>query len=342
LTEKVDLYALAATLLFSLIGADFTGHDIAQADTDRDRSPMGLLDLRARLARVHAARARQPLPAAALPHVTGAPRERLKRAFARWLSLDPLHRPSARAFIDELDVLLEWDAEVARKQAAREFRSTLSGVAFGLSLAACVGGFVGYEWHKRTMGEAKQATSAALKKADKASAELHRASANLDKIIADPALDAVAKAKKISDVVESLEAESVGLLAANVQLQHNEAAANEARVRAQQQKVASDVALVKAQAERDAARSEQSLAQTAVWKAEAERDQARGDQASADAARAKAESERAQFQQDKVAAEAARSAVEGERDRLAQELTAAFAKGVESGAAGHAAPSPSD
>jgi hypothetical protein len=364
-TEKVDVYALAGTLLFALIGAKFAGHDIAQSDTGSSAAPAALLDLRSALAAVHAARAEHPLPLGALPYVTGATRERLSAAFRRWLAIDPLHRPSARAFVEELDVLLEWDAEVARQQAKRELRGTLLGVAGGLTLAACVGGLIGYQWHKRTMGAAKQATSAALRKADQVSDELNQASSNLDKIVADPALGPVEKARKITEVVESLEAQTASLVAANAQLQRDEkAAAAQARSRAQQERATFDAAIAKAQTELDTAHSDQALAETARWKAEAERDQARNDQTTAESARAKAEQDKAKAEQDRASADAARIKAEGDRDQLQQqktasdaakqqaeaerdralqakaaEISAAFAKGVEAGAA-HNAPAP--
>jgi eukaryotic-like serine/threonine-protein kinase len=359
LSERVDVYALAATLLFALIGAQFAGHDIAQNESGAEASPAALLELRAGLAEVHAVRASSPLPAGALPHITGPARARLSAAFARWLSLDPTARPTARGFVEELSVLLEWDEEVARRRAARELRGTLMRVAAGLSLAVCAGGFLGYQWHKRSMGEAHRATSAALKKADRASDELNRASSNLDKIINDPALGAVDKARKITEVVTSLEAETARLLAANAQLSLDQKAAEgRARLLALQERAAFDTALGKAEAERDAARSAQTIAEGATWKAEAERDQARGDQAAADAARAKAEQERTKSQQEQAAAESARSraeaessrsrqekaAVETERDRAEQsksaDVAAAYEKGVAAGSASRSAPVP--
>ncbi|HEY3665425.1 MAG TPA: protein kinase, partial [Polyangiaceae bacterium] len=157
LTAKVDVYALAASLLFSLIGQDLAGYDIGQSETQTDTSPVALLQLRAELAAIHAIRAEQPLPPGALPQVTGSARSALSDAFVRWLSLDPSRRPTATRFLEELGVLLEWDAEVARKQATRELRGKLLRVVAGLSLAACVGGFAGYQWHKRTIGAAQQA-----------------------------------------------------------------------------------------------------------------------------------------------------------------------------------------
>jgi eukaryotic-like serine/threonine-protein kinase len=364
LTEKVDVYALAATLLFSLIGSKFPGHDVAQGDSSAEASPEALRALRAELSQIHAERARSPLPVSALPELSGTAREHLNEAFGRWLSLDPLRRPRARAFLSELSVLLEWDGELSRQNLASELKRKLLGVASGLTLAASVGGLVGYQWHKRTMGEAKQATSAALRKADAASDELHRAGTTLDKIIADPSLGAVDKARKITEVVESLEARTSSLSLSNERLvQELKNAEKEARLRAQQERTAFDSALEKAEAERNAAKHAQASAETAAWKAEAERDQARNEQASAESARAKAERERTQAQQEKAASESARLRAEAERDRLeaeknasdaarlnveaelaltrqnkAAEVKAAFDKGVETGYGARRAP----
>lgn len=365
LTERVDVYALAATLLFALIGEKFAGHDIAQNESGVEATPAALLELRAALAEIHSARARSPLPFGALPHVTGLARERLSAAFARWLSVDPAQRPTARGFVEELSVLLEWDEELARRQAARELRGTLFSVAAGLSLAVCAGGLLGYQWHKRSMGEAHRATNAALKKADRASDELNRASSTLDLIINDSALGAADKARKITEVVASLEGETTRLLAESAQLRLERQASEErASVLAQQQKAALE-ALAKAEAEREAAHKAQTDAQAAAWRAEAERDQARGDQAAADAARARAEQERVKSQQAEAVAESARSQAELERNRLQQavasalsakeqaqsereraeqskstELTAAYSRGVAAGAATCGAPAP--
>jgi hypothetical protein len=350
LTEKVDVYALAATLLFALIGRDLSGYDVGQREADD--APSGLLKLRSQLALIHTLRVEEPLPAGTLAHVTGAARDHLSRAFSHWLAPDPASRPSATEFLGELDVLLEWDAEVARRQAARKFRGALFGIIGGLSLAAGVGGFAGYQWHKRTMNAANQATNEALRKADEAASELNRAGANLDQIVADATLGPVEKAKKIGEVVASLEEQTSALAAANVKLKSDSRkAAVEARQRAQQAKEAFDAALKKTQDERDGARQDSALAQAdrdqakrdkaaadaARSKAEAERDQAQKDKAAADTARGKAEAERDQAQKDKAAATAAQQQAEAERDQAQKDKTAAeaaaFARGVTAGAA---------
>ena len=103
LTEKVDIYALATSLLFSLIGSQLAGHDIGQSDRDgNDASPEALVKLQERLLAVHVARAEQPLPEGALAHLTGAARERLQAAFRSWLALDASSRPSAPQFLEQL------------------------------------------------------------------------------------------------------------------------------------------------------------------------------------------------------------------------------------------------
>ncbi len=335
LTGQVDVYALAATLLFSLIGTAFVGHAVAQNDSRGDASPAGLLELRAALSEVHLARALEPIPDGALPFVRGPVRQRLNDAFARWLSLDPLARPSARALVSELDVLLEWGSELTRQRAARQLRNTLLSVAGGLTLAAAAGGFAGYQWHKRTMGEAHQATSAALRKANAAEGELQRAGTNLDKIIGDPSLGAVDKARRITEVVRTLEAESARLGAANARLVRDEkAAANQARLAAQQDRAALD----KVQAALDQARADRAFAEAAAWKSEATRDQAVSDRELAEAARARAEHERAKSQQERAAAESARARLEDERDRLQRELSEAQAAARTAEAEARAAP----
>ncbi|HEX3773264.1 MAG TPA: protein kinase [Polyangiaceae bacterium] len=347
LSEKVDVYALGATLLFSLIGPDMLGHDVGQSEEDGETSPAALVKLRSQLAVIHAMRAEDPLPQGALAQVTGSTREHLRSAFQRWLAPDPALRSSAVEFLDELSVLLEWDAEVARREAARATRNTVLGVTLGLSLAVSVGLFAGYQWHKRTMSAANQATNEALKKADEAADELNRAGSNLDKIVADPALGPVEKAKKIGEVVESLEAQTSGLAAANAQLKSDaKRAAEIARFRAQQEKEKSDAAIAKANDERDQAEQAKSAAESARVQAENERNQARSDKAAADAARANAERDRDRAQQDKVAsdaarakaeqdqaaADAARQKAEAERDKAiadkAAAAAAAFARGV--------------
>ncbi len=325
-TEKVDVYALAATLLFSLIGADMPGHAIGQSDDDGAATPAALVKLRAQLETIHLLRAEEPLPPGTLPEVKGAVREHLQRAFKHWLAPKPEDRASAPEFLDELGVLLESDAEAAKQSAARELRRKLVAVTLGLSAAVALGGLAGYQWHERTMNEANRATTDALKKADDAAAELDRASSNLDKIVADPTLGAVDKAKKIAEVVQSLEAQTSNLTAANAQLKNDaKRAADLARARAQQAKETADAELAKANQAREKAEQDKAAADSASLQAQAERNQARSDKTQADAARQVAERDRDKAQQDKATADAARAKAEQERDQAVSEKTAAEA-----------------
>jgi len=325
-TEKVDVYALASTLLFSLIGAEMAGHDIGQSDDDGEATPAALVRLRAQLETIHLLRAEEPIPKGSLPHVRGAVRERLQGAFKHWLAPKPEARASSTEFLDELSVLLEWGVEEAKASAARELRQKLIAVTLGLTCAVALGGLAGYEWHERTMGEANRATSEALKKADDAATELDRASSNLDKIVADPSLGAVDKAKKIAEVVQSLEAQTSSLAAANAQLKADaKRAADVARARVQQVKEAADAEIAKANQARDLAEQDKALSDSASIQAQAERNQARNDKAVAEAARQAAERDRDKAQQDRVAAEAARAKAEQDRDQALQEKNAAEA-----------------
>jgi len=282
--------------------------------------------LRAQLETVHLLRVEEPIPAGVLPHVKGAVRERLERAFKHWLALKPEDRASSAEFLEELSVLLEWDAEEAKASAKRELRRTLVAVTLGLASAVALGGFAGYQWHERTMGAANRATSEALKKADDAAAELDRASSNLDQIVADPSLGPVDKAKKIAEVVQSLEAQISNLTAANAQLKADaKRAAELARARAQQAKEAADAEIAKANQERELAEQDKAAAESASLQAQAERNQARNDKAAADLARQAAERERDKAQQDKLASDSARVKAEQDRDQAQQEKSAAEA-----------------
>ena len=326
-TEKVDVYGLSATLLFSLIGAQFSGHDIAQSDSYESVSPAALVELRAALSVIHAERAEAPLPASALPHVTGVARRRLESAFRRWLALDPSARPTAREWLTELSVLLEWDEQVGRDRAARQAKAKLLRVVAGLSLTAAAGGFSGYQWHERTMSEASRKTSLARKQADVAADELHRAGLTLDKIVADPSLGAAEKAHRITEVVDLLQVRTADLHAENSRLRGElKQAIEQAQLRAQQEKLAFDAARLKVETERDQARTDKSVADVARWKAEAERDQALREQTAADSARQRAEGERDQARQERALADGARIKAENDRDRAEQEAAAAKAK----------------
>ena len=102
LTEKMDTYGLAATLLTSIVGPRYFPGENA--------------DSRSELADAHEARQSYPLVEDALPSLTGAPRELIARSFSKWLSYDPDERPSMGELCDHLEVLLEPEREAAREE----------------------------------------------------------------------------------------------------------------------------------------------------------------------------------------------------------------------------------
>jgi eukaryotic-like serine/threonine-protein kinase len=128
LSEKMDTYGLATTLLYSLVGpSDFPG-EAAQTRTE-------LLD-------AHGLRADKPLGDGALPGLTGRPRELFQEALKRWLAIDPHDRPSMSQLAEELDVLLEPEREAEREEQRRRAEQKVSLVrvrmaAFALLLVAC-------------------------------------------------------------------------------------------------------------------------------------------------------------------------------------------------------------
>ncbi|WP_437637119.1 serine/threonine protein kinase [Sorangium sp. So ce854] len=101
LTEKMDTYGLATTLLYSLVNPrDFPGES-AQTRTE--------------LVQAHDVRADRPLADNALPDLTGQPRQMFQDALKRWLAIDPHERPTMTQLAEELDVLLEPEREAERE-----------------------------------------------------------------------------------------------------------------------------------------------------------------------------------------------------------------------------------
>jgi serine/threonine protein kinase len=124
LDEKMDVYCLATTLLRSLVGDDlFPGHDA--------KTPF-------EIASAFEVREQTPIDDSALPTLRGEPRQRLTRAFCRWLTRETERRPSAEELATQLGVLLEQEREAAdlieqnlRKQEAgyRRVKVALAAVA---------------------------------------------------------------------------------------------------------------------------------------------------------------------------------------------------------------------
>ncbi len=121
LSEKMDTYGLAATLLAALVGPkEFPGEHA----TDRSE-----------LAEAHEQRTKEPLSLTAMPDVTGRPRELITAAFRSWLAFSPEQRPTMRELAEQLEVLLEPDAEDVRQEERRRARQQTSILWFKIVLA---------------------------------------------------------------------------------------------------------------------------------------------------------------------------------------------------------------
>ena len=99
LTERMDTYCLATTLLRALVGEE-------PEATTPPSSPLAIANWFER-------RERQPLALDALEDLTGAPRAMLIDALRHWLQRDPAERATAKEMAEELDVLLEQEREAA-------------------------------------------------------------------------------------------------------------------------------------------------------------------------------------------------------------------------------------
>jgi len=135
LSEKMDTYALGATILIALAGPDaFPG--IHAQSPEEVREAQGV-------------RATRPLAERSVPGLTGRPRELLLAALKRWLALDPAERPSMSELASELDVLLEPEREEARAEERRRMqqKATMQRVrmtAVGMLLLLGGGAFFMY------------------------------------------------------------------------------------------------------------------------------------------------------------------------------------------------------
>lgn len=127
LTEAIDVYGLACTLLRALTGPGvFPDGDIDEAgDVD---------DARARIERAFEERERTPLPRQALPKLRGVARAKLEQALRGWLAIDPARRPSMAGLRVELEVLLEGERAGQRARTAR--RAGMAIVAAAALVAA--------------------------------------------------------------------------------------------------------------------------------------------------------------------------------------------------------------
>lgn len=116
LSEKMDVYGLATTLLRALCGPDaILAESTADVSSDLTKALGALAD------RV-GPRAKAPLPDNALPELRGRPRRKLIEKFQRWLAVNPADRPDMDEMVTDLDVLLLKDKEEMREQEEQEQR----------------------------------------------------------------------------------------------------------------------------------------------------------------------------------------------------------------------------
>ncbi|HEX9295709.1 MAG TPA: hypothetical protein VF881_07735, partial [Polyangiaceae bacterium] len=157
LSDKMDTYCLAATLLFALVGPiNFPGDG---AETRYD------------IVQAQEIRARAPIAFSALPDVVGRPRELLKDALCRWMNPDPAIRPPVGVMADELEVLLEPKNERARLRERRRFRQkVVRRVTFAaIVVLASMGGLYAYSKREtiRLASELNKARAGAAASFDK-------------------------------------------------------------------------------------------------------------------------------------------------------------------------------
>lgn len=132
LSDKMDTYCLASTLLLSLVGPTYFPGEGAES--------------RLEIVRAHETRSKTPLAKGSLIEAHGAPRKMLSAAFSRWMDPDPFNRPPVRVMADELEVLLEPDRDRDRRLARRRVRIKYLGrmAAAAMVVAAAGGAFFAY------------------------------------------------------------------------------------------------------------------------------------------------------------------------------------------------------
>ncbi|HZO16432.1 MAG TPA: serine/threonine-protein kinase [Polyangiaceae bacterium] len=157
LTEKMDTYCLASTLLYALVTEEFF-------PGARARTPFDI-------ANAFEVRETTPLAESALPELAGKPREMLAESFSRWLMRDAEERPGADDLAVELEVLLEKERE-ERRAVARGVRRTRTAL-WVIAVLSVIGlaSFALWGYSKRTTlklaGELEKAKAEGAKSYDK-------------------------------------------------------------------------------------------------------------------------------------------------------------------------------
>jgi hypothetical protein len=128
LTEKMDTYCFATTLLMSLVGPQYFPGDTATQPAE--------------LAIAHVERANQPIANEALPHLHGEPRAKLIATLQKWLALEPHDRPSMTEVAEQLDVLLEKERAEKRREEANKERQKVALLRIRIAAAGLLLGAI--------------------------------------------------------------------------------------------------------------------------------------------------------------------------------------------------------
>jgi serine/threonine protein kinase len=253
LSEKMDTYCMASTLLMAILGPSrFVGEGAKSRDE---------------LAGAHEKRATRPLADEVLPQLSESSRHLLQERFKAWLALDPNARPSMSELAEQLEVLLEPEREAKREEDARLERQKTSLWRFRLIAAAMLlGGIGAVAW-----GYSKRETLRLAGELDKARAQ---GAESFDKLDTCVASHAVARSEALDCRRERVEerAEFQASLASIAESSGNSAAQAREMQTMQNRLLACEVSaeekLKHAAAEQDRCQAERATLQT-------ERDEAR-------------------------------------------------------------------
>jgi eukaryotic-like serine/threonine-protein kinase len=193
-SEKMDTYGLATTLLVALVGPAFFPGERAR---DRDD-----------LAKAHAQRAQRPIEEDALLDLQGRPRALLQEAFAKWMALEEADRPSMSEVAEQLDVLLESEREEAELVVLSRAREKASfqrlQIVLGAMLLIGLGG-AGIVYSKRETLRVASELESARKKGSESFDKLETCVASHEMARAETAACLAARHKDQADFKQTLD-----------------------------------------------------------------------------------------------------------------------------------------
>ena len=134
-SEAMDVYGLASTLLLAIVGPAYAPGSRLLAP---EMAEKGLDEVWQDIEAAQLGREREPIAPKAVPKVKGGARRQLIAAFRRWFARDPRERPTAATMTSELRVLLAYRAQADRR------RRMVSRVAFGAVATLLLGAPAAY------------------------------------------------------------------------------------------------------------------------------------------------------------------------------------------------------